>query len=392
MSGRLIITTKKTYCPWNPANVERVLRDERLERERIERQQQQEQSTEEERRRRHGEETQQHDEHINLFPEAREAELRLAQKGGLLAAKDNDNDDTEKKQTGILPVPLGGEESINRKRGNVPFYLQTSSSSKTATDHHQYNNGMSYLGIRGRGRAAATSSDEITNSIMRDQFASREEYRKRKNDPMSRFYVDDDNDVDNIYADKEGRSFRAHDIQIKSNGQVDGEDREGVNNYYPMGRHEQEDEQKKRSLSSRRKGKSSALQNEEKNSGSSEISSSSSSSESSSSSSSCRDRKRRRHRNEHHDRKRKRSRQHSYQRRHRSESPSSHKKKKKHKKRYKHKKIRGECKNQKDDTDGHNKRQHSQPSLSNNDQKEREEMRQRRRAREAREMERQRQL
>ena len=29
MSGRLIILPKKSYCPWNPSNVERVLRDER---------------------------------------------------------------------------------------------------------------------------------------------------------------------------------------------------------------------------------------------------------------------------------------------------------------------------------------------------------------------------
>ena len=29
MSGRLIILPKKSYCPWNPQNVERVLRDER---------------------------------------------------------------------------------------------------------------------------------------------------------------------------------------------------------------------------------------------------------------------------------------------------------------------------------------------------------------------------
>ena len=36
MSGRLIILPKKTYCPWNPQNLERVLRDERIEKERIE--------------------------------------------------------------------------------------------------------------------------------------------------------------------------------------------------------------------------------------------------------------------------------------------------------------------------------------------------------------------
>eukprot|EP00566_Odontella_aurita_P032408 CAMPEP_0113587434 /NCGR_PEP_ID=MMETSP0015_2-20120614/34900_1 /TAXON_ID=2838 /ORGANISM="Odontella" /LENGTH=56 /DNA_ID=CAMNT_0000493081 /DNA_START=44 /DNA_END=211 /DNA_ORIENTATION=- /assembly_acc=CAM_ASM_000160 len=37
MSGRLIITGKKSYCPWRPENVERVLADERRERERLQR-------------------------------------------------------------------------------------------------------------------------------------------------------------------------------------------------------------------------------------------------------------------------------------------------------------------------------------------------------------------
>lgn len=36
MSGRLIILPKKTYTPWNPSNIERVLRDERIEKERVE--------------------------------------------------------------------------------------------------------------------------------------------------------------------------------------------------------------------------------------------------------------------------------------------------------------------------------------------------------------------
>ena len=36
MSGRLIILPKKSYTPWNPQNVERVIRDERLHKERLE--------------------------------------------------------------------------------------------------------------------------------------------------------------------------------------------------------------------------------------------------------------------------------------------------------------------------------------------------------------------
>jgi len=44
MSGRLIILPKKSYTPWKPENVERVLRDERLDRERKEKQRKEEAS------------------------------------------------------------------------------------------------------------------------------------------------------------------------------------------------------------------------------------------------------------------------------------------------------------------------------------------------------------
>lgn len=35
MSGRLIITSKKTYTPWSAANIERFLQDERIEKEKV---------------------------------------------------------------------------------------------------------------------------------------------------------------------------------------------------------------------------------------------------------------------------------------------------------------------------------------------------------------------
>ena len=85
MSGRLTILPKKSYCPWKPENVERVLRDERLERERLEKEEQATRAGNQQRRRqqqhrREGDEptTSSDNGHINLFPEAKEAELRLA--------------------------------------------------------------------------------------------------------------------------------------------------------------------------------------------------------------------------------------------------------------------------------------------------------------------------
>ena len=196
MSGRLTILPKKTYCPWKPENVERVLRDERLERERIEREkkfnnnrrgassssssvQQNAHTTD--------------NGHVNLFPEAKEAELRLANGGGAAknetASHKNASNDT---LSGVLPIPLGGDESTNRKLGNVPFYMNATTTDKEeAGEKYNNTNGSFRLGnnrIAKSGQSCSTS-DEITNKIMKDQYIKREDHRKFSMDPMKRFYV-----------------------------------------------------------------------------------------------------------------------------------------------------------------------------------------------------------
>ncbi|KAL3786684.1 hypothetical protein HJC23_002773 [Cyclotella cryptica] len=180
MSGRLIITTKKTYCPWNPANVERVLRDERLERERIEREAQH--ANEATKQQRRGDETRGNQDlqgHINLFPEAEEAELRLAQGGG----RSTKSVHGEKQVNGgVMPVPLGGEEASNRKAGRVPFYMRSN-----REDDATFGNASNYTGeITVLGRKV--EADAITGKIMSEQYESREMSRKSRIDPMSRFY------------------------------------------------------------------------------------------------------------------------------------------------------------------------------------------------------------
>ena len=95
MSGRITILPKKTYCPWKQENIERVLRDERLERERIEKESSDVAKHKQQQRlqydsRRDGddgrgdgdansndEESNEEKGNINLFPEAKEAELQL---------------------------------------------------------------------------------------------------------------------------------------------------------------------------------------------------------------------------------------------------------------------------------------------------------------------------
>jgi len=198
MSGRLIITTKKTYCPWNQQNVERVLRDERLERERIEKEAQLERDAAKARRRGELGGTAAADgeglKHVNLFPEAEEAELRLARGiSGKTTEKKGDN--------GIMPVPLGGEEAANRKAGSVPFYMQRGKS----------DNSSSYNQMRVLGRKV--EADVITAKIMNDQACSREESRKRKNDPMMRFYISGECNVSGSGGDKLTRDIRTDAVQ-----------------------------------------------------------------------------------------------------------------------------------------------------------------------------------
>lgn len=354
-----------------------------MERERLERQQQNEED--ESKRRRNKQEDTNDDEppqqgHINLFPEAREAEIRLAHGGS--SSSSNGGGDAEKQKSGILPLPLGGNESTNRKLGNVPFYMQTQSSSRQEDD--KYVN-SSHLGIRRNRMGVTTSSDEITNSIMRDQFASREEYRKQKNDPMSRFSVDSsDAAAGNIYANRESSSRAEH---YAFQNHVEATSSGGVNN---SPHHEHGQSQSRKRKEHNKSGEDDC----------SKDSFSSSSSSLSSNSSVSRDRRRRNKSRRKHDSKQSKRSKH----RHRSDYSPLHSKKKRHKDK---KSKRKHHSNSKEPDDGDRRRKrHNNPSLlpysasnmdlmeckMSDDQQLLDDMRRRRHDREAREMERQRQL
>ena len=183
MSGRLTILPKKTYCPWKPENVERVLRDERLERERQQAATSQSMGDADDARRRR----RSYDDggHINLFREAKDAELRL-----ISGARGNENKSKSSSSAAasaevLPPAPLGGDEAAKRKSGDVPFYMRHSLELRGKYDN---THGSSFR--LGDNRGTVIRGDEITGKIMKDQFARREDDRKDKMDPMSRFYVD----------------------------------------------------------------------------------------------------------------------------------------------------------------------------------------------------------
>lgn len=185
-----MILPKKTYCPWRPENVERVLRDERLERERLEGEERERIGEERRRRARLAEAEAEAGSggaaagddggHLNLFPEARDAELRLVR--GRKAKED------ALRNNGIMPVPLGGDESTKRRSGAVPFYMRRPAGGDgdgpAAGGRYEGSGGLGY-----RRNRRDVPSDAVTDGIMRDQYASREDSRKSKMDPMCRFFA-----------------------------------------------------------------------------------------------------------------------------------------------------------------------------------------------------------
>ena len=118
MSGRLIILPKKSYCPWNPENVERVLKDEREhaeEQERKQKEQQQDLSRERMVALKGKSQAAEEDkplQHVNLFEDEEKKCLEQHQK------------EEKKKKKGIMPLYLG--QSVN----NDPFYLRDRSEEK----------------------------------------------------------------------------------------------------------------------------------------------------------------------------------------------------------------------------------------------------------------------
>jgi hypothetical protein len=181
MSGRLIILPKKSYCPWNSKNVERVLRDERehaeateqaakegekassLDRLQALKKRKLEQSSS-------GENAvvQRNPQHINLFAHEEEEHQRRVDTALLDPSRK-----LQMQQHGVVPLYLG--QSVNEDA----FYLQkTGGSSERKSDH---------------------------KSKYSDQ---REEERKKKMDPMRAFASSDNrkakpNQLEHIQENKE---------------------------------------------------------------------------------------------------------------------------------------------------------------------------------------------
>jgi hypothetical protein len=122
MSGRLIILPKKSYCPWNSKNVERVLRDERL----------------------HAEEQQQELEQVQK--EASEVRLQALKKGNKVENKELEHvnlfrAEEERELQQQLLKSKQGEQNNKLCKGIQPLYLgQSAKNAKQFVNHSTQSN------------------------------------------------------------------------------------------------------------------------------------------------------------------------------------------------------------------------------------------------------------
>ena len=135
MSGRLIITTKKGYCPWSSKNVERVLRDEReLEEREQKRKREVEQSERIEKlKRQNGDQDCSNDgpstdRHVNLFEQEERKFLEDAKLGQTTSKS------SSSKQVGIMPVFLSQMKKDDEQKQQENFYKRKDILTKETDD------------------------------------------------------------------------------------------------------------------------------------------------------------------------------------------------------------------------------------------------------------------
>ena len=114
MSGRLIILPKKSYCPWKPENVERVLADECLAKEKLRTKNEQCENELQIKTRLNSLRATKDEletKRFNLFEDEQGQYLKQCTEGQEKTAEN----------TGVLPVVLGATE-LKYRGGNRPFY------------------------------------------------------------------------------------------------------------------------------------------------------------------------------------------------------------------------------------------------------------------------------
>jgi hypothetical protein len=199
MSGRLKILPKKSYCPWNPQNVERVLRDEREHAEAQERDKTK-QTKESSRARLHAlqgkkaTEHQESEEHVNFFAPEEQQLLEKQRKGPT-------------KNQGIMPLYLG--QSVRNSK--TAFYLQTrdqvQETSILAKDH-RLKNSMDPMKEFLIPDKEDRKKQELSSTRQEEKDTSERKSRKRSRKHSSRSKYSSESSGSESSSDESSRSRR----------------------------------------------------------------------------------------------------------------------------------------------------------------------------------------
>lgn len=169
MSGRLIISGKKSYTPWNAKNVERVLRDERAAKER--------ETNEAEKRRQ------------------REGELRISTLKRLRSNGDDShlNIREEKSPSELKHVNLFEDEEVaqrhlsskkDAKAGIMPVFLVSKSDNSSSTDEFYKRKSNTRLDIDERIKEKNDPMRYFTKNVHHDYSESKRAMKKSKQEPL----------------------------------------------------------------------------------------------------------------------------------------------------------------------------------------------------------------
>lgn len=188
MSGRLIITTKKGYCPWSSKNVERVLRDERELKEREQKRKREVEQSEriEKLKRQNGDQDCSNDgpstdRHVNLFEQEERKFLEDAKLGQTTSKTSSSS-----KQVGIMPVFLSQMKKDDEQKQQENFYKRKDILTKETDDKLKKQMDPMYAFHKDETSRSKEDCDQTTMKV--SERVHRKEKKKKKSKKHKKHY------------------------------------------------------------------------------------------------------------------------------------------------------------------------------------------------------------
>lgn len=199
MSGRLIITSKKGYCPWSSKNLSRVARDERELQEREQKRKREVEQSEriEKLKRQNGDQDFSNDgpsavRHINLF----EQEERSFLEDAKLGQETIRTSPSTSKQVGIMPVFLSQMKKDDEQKQQEIFYKRNDILRKETDDKLKKQMDPMYAFHKDKTSRSKDDGDQImTERVHRKEKKKKKSKKHKKRSSVHDKETNDSKDV-----------------------------------------------------------------------------------------------------------------------------------------------------------------------------------------------------